>query len=120
LKSEDNKKTSGSDKRSGIFIELLKVRIQNRRNFQRKFLNEDKSPNKKERLLKLQGKLPQGHYRKFRRIFNRKAEALISQNSLTDNPSMAFFLYDVFKQKQRPTSGLPSPTVLRLQVFSTS
>jgi hypothetical protein len=31
-----------------------------------------------------------------------------------------FFPYDVFRRKQRPMLGLPHPTMLRLQAFSTS
>jgi len=40
--------------------------------------------------------------------------------SLTNDPSLGFFPLRRFKHGQRQTSGLPHPTLLRLQVFSTS
>jgi hypothetical protein len=40
--------------------------------------------------------------------------------SSTNDPSLGFFPLRRFKRGQRQTSGLPHPTLLRLQVFSTS
>jgi len=50
------------------------------------------------------------------------ADALLVSKvySSTNDPSMGFFPLRRFKHGQRQTSGLPHPTLLRLQVFSTS